>query len=118
MSDANVPVPTRSQLKGFPAFLTSIRVWIGVLLLIAALDKFHDALFVSQEEKDRDLQNSAQEVARYDDAEAHSEFYRNYDRTNESTGEALGIALVMVLAGASLIAWGSQAVKRKMNQKS
>jgi len=117
MGDENPPLPVSPQAKVFPAFLTSVRVWIGVLLLIAALDKFHGALFVSPEEKDRDLQNSAQEAARHDDAQANSEFYRNYGRASESTGEAIGVGAVMVLAGAGLIAWGSQTVKRKMTQK-
>jgi len=119
MSDTNIPVPASPEArKSFPAFLTSIRVWVGVLLLMAALDQFYDALFVSREEKERDLQNSAQDVARYDDAQAHTEFYRNYDRAGESTGDALGTGVVSALAGAGLIAWGSQAAKKKMNQKS
>jgi hypothetical protein len=117
MGDENPPLPVSPQAKVFPAFLTSVRVWIGVLLLIAALDKFHDALFVSPEEKERDLQDSAQDVARYDDAEAHTEFYRNYDRTNDSTGEALATGAVFIFAGAGLVRWGSRAAKRKAAKK-
>jgi len=93
--------------------MTSVRVWIGVAVLCAALSMTYDALFVSKEEKSRDFEQSAMEASRHDDAQAKSDFYRDYDRASESTGKALADSFVAGVIGLGFVVWGVHATKKR-----